>query len=390
MIDFPTTNHDPNDEIERRRSVMNRKKESDTMKNPEMHTTDLVTFAGTEMIDMAGSMDGGDADAVTLMPETDIYNGIASAPFDEAARAILSAEVDPAKVRIRPDGLIYLPGVQYRRLLNRAFGAGAWALRPMHVGTIEGDRILVYTGALYVMGRFVSQATGEHHYHPTNGNASYATSLESAKTDCLTRCCKDLGIATELWDADWVEAWKREYAVGVWCENIGRGNREEGRVKRLWRKRDGTPFDYPWKESDPRAARTAGDDPQIFDVDLRDAGVPPIESPNGVVGNGVRGNVDLHATAMRGPVETPETAINWADHIMSFGKHRGMRLSQMPPGYIDWLTENWTPKGMPGDQYIVAAIAARREEKKKGMNDARHLTGGTIPPRAAESRGVAH
>lgn len=35
---------------------------------------------------------------------------------------VLMAPIDPKDVEIKPDGLIYLPEIRYRRILNRAFG----------------------------------------------------------------------------------------------------------------------------------------------------------------------------------------------------------------------------------------------------------------------------
>ena len=46
---------------------------------------------------------------------------------------------------------------------------------------------------------FVGQAIGEHTFY-TKLNLSYGKAVESAKSNALMRCCKDLGIASELWD----------------------------------------------------------------------------------------------------------------------------------------------------------------------------------------------
>jgi hypothetical protein len=45
---------------------------------------------------------------------------------------------------------------------------------------------------------------------------SYASALEGARTDCLSRCCKDLGMASELWDKAWRDGWTAKYAVKEW------------------------------------------------------------------------------------------------------------------------------------------------------------------------------
>jgi len=142
------------------------------------------------------------------------FEGAAAAPFDEKAAAVLGAPVNEDEVEIREDGIVYLPGVAYRRILTRAFGVGAWALLPRGPARTMGD-LVVYHGALYILGRFVSEAVGECQ---TRFGMSYASSLEGARTDCLTRCCKDLGVTTELWDPTWREAWQAKYADKKWVE----------------------------------------------------------------------------------------------------------------------------------------------------------------------------
>ena len=53
--------------------------------------------------------------------------------------------------------------------------------------------------ALFCLGRFTAQAIGEHTSYHKN-NLSYGTACESAKSNALMRCCKDLGVGSELWD----------------------------------------------------------------------------------------------------------------------------------------------------------------------------------------------
>ncbi len=53
--------------------------------------------------------------------------------------------------------------------------------------------------AMYCLGRFVAQSVGEHTFY-TKLNLSYGKAVESAKSNALMRCCKDLGVASELWD----------------------------------------------------------------------------------------------------------------------------------------------------------------------------------------------
>ena len=52
---------------------------------------------------------------------------------------------------------------------------------------------------MYCHGRFVAQAMGEHTFYSRN-NLMYGKACESAKSNALMRCCKDLGVASSLWD----------------------------------------------------------------------------------------------------------------------------------------------------------------------------------------------
>jgi hypothetical protein len=150
------------------------------------------------------------------------FDGIAASAFPEDARKVLAEPVDEAAVEVKPDGIVFLPGVWYRRQLTKAFGAGAWALAPRQPARVMGD-LVIYPGALYILGRFVSEAVGECFYRPGNSNMSYASCLEGARTDALTRCCKDLGMGSELWDAAWRDRWLAKYTDKTWDKEARNG-----------------------------------------------------------------------------------------------------------------------------------------------------------------------
>jgi hypothetical protein len=173
------------------------------------------------------------------------YAGIAAEPFTKEQVDILLDKVPEEDIEIRPDGLIYLPEIRYRRVLNRTFGPGAWALLPRSIDI--QDNMLYYRGALFVHGRFVSEAIGEQQYFVGNDRMSYATAAEAAKSNCLVRCCKDLGIASELWDPSFIRSWLARNAMEVWCTS-----RQDGaKRKKFWRKRSAGPIDmWPWIENE--------------------------------------------------------------------------------------------------------------------------------------------
>ena len=58
------------------------------------------------------------------------YHGLSSTPFTPEQAAILQEEIPYDDIEIKPDGIVYLPEIKYRRILNRAFGPGGWGLAP--------------------------------------------------------------------------------------------------------------------------------------------------------------------------------------------------------------------------------------------------------------------
>lgn len=153
-----------------------------------------------------------------LQPLFEGFDGLAVAAFAPEVRAVLHRPVDPEEVEVKPDGIVYLPGIFYRRTLMEAFGAGGWGIAPRgpaRRGPAQGGELVMYHGALICLGRYVSEAVGQCVYWPNNAGMTYADAFEGAKTDCITRTCKDLGIARELWDPAWREQWLAKYARKV-------------------------------------------------------------------------------------------------------------------------------------------------------------------------------
>lgn len=211
------------------------------------------------------------------------YMGVATLAIrDEQAKKLAEALPDEAH-DILPTGEVYVPQVHYRRILNGTFGPGAWAMVPRgaFVKETKGDRSFVYREyALVVNGRFISEATGEQEYF--HDSMTYATACEAVKSNALTRCCKDLGIASECWDKRWAEQWIAKYAVQVWRKKRGDKPRPPE-----WRRRDAQPFfdetgyvkagegkAEPRQEQKPEPApavpRNGGPDPALFRAALKD------------------------------------------------------------------------------------------------------------------------
>jgi len=175
-------------------------------------------------------------------PQTDwskSYHGLSSHAFPKDVADILLAPIDPLDVEVKPDGLIYLPEIKYRRILNKAFGPGAWGLAPRGETNV-GPKIVSREYALICQGRLVSIARGEQEYFDPSG---IATATEACKSNALMRCCKDLGIASELWDPRYIREFKTAHCIDVFVEHL-----PTKKKKKLWRRKDQPKFAYPYQE----------------------------------------------------------------------------------------------------------------------------------------------
>ncbi|EDP54486.1 hypothetical protein LV164_002980 [Aspergillus fumigatus] len=167
------------------------------------------------------------------------FHGLSAAPFPKEVADILLAEVDPEEVEIKPDGILYLPEIKYRRILNRAFGPGGWGLVPRSESIVT-PRTVTREYALVCNGRLVSVARGEQDYFTPDG---IPTATEGCRSNALVRCCKDLGIASELWDPRWIRKFKAQYTREVFVEHVVNKKRTK-----IWVRKDDQ-VSYPWKET---------------------------------------------------------------------------------------------------------------------------------------------
>ena len=68
-----------------------------------------------------------------------------------------------------------------------------------------------------VVNRFIAQARGECQYF---GPETIPSAGEGCKSNALLRCCKDLGVASELWDPIFIRDFKKKYCHEVWVEHV--------------------------------------------------------------------------------------------------------------------------------------------------------------------------
>lgn len=170
---------------------------------------------------------------------SDSFHGLGGAPFSKEISDILLAPLNEKDIEIKPDGLLYLPEIKYRRILNRAFGPGGWGLAP-RTETFITPKQISREYALICHGRLVSVARGEQDYY--GGEEKVTTALEGCKSNALMRCCKDLGIASELWDPSFIKDWKKKYCDEVFGEHV-----VNKKKKKLWKLKRNKTLDYPYK-----------------------------------------------------------------------------------------------------------------------------------------------
>lgn len=101
---------------------------------------------------------GSASSATTSAPASNVseewgtsFAGLGERSFSKEAIDVLMAPVNEADVEIKPDGLIYLPEIKYRRILNRAFGPGGWGMAPrsetnVGQGIVSREWVLICQG----------------------------------------------------------------------------------------------------------------------------------------------------------------------------------------------------------------------------------------------------
>ncbi|KAI9669704.1 MAG: hypothetical protein M1831_007400 [Alyxoria varia] len=169
---------------------------------------------------------------------TTSFSGLSSEAFSKEVSDILLQPLNPDDIEVKPDGIVFLPEIKYRRILNRAFGPGGWGLAPRGE-TIVTAKAVTREYALVVSGRLISLARGEQDYFDPDG---IPTATEGCKSNALMRCCKDLGIASELWDPRFIRRFMKERSRETWVEHVVSKKR-----RKIWMRKDDEAR-YPYKE----------------------------------------------------------------------------------------------------------------------------------------------
>lgn len=184
---------------------------------------------------------GGGSEGGAMLPAAVQPTGLAPGSTQGISELTLAAKevealtksLDPEReVEIRADGVVYIPVGCIRQRLDEAFGPGQWGVRQEREPFYDRDTDeCVYDGSLWVRGRFVARALGGCRWKPANKQMGKSDAIEGAKSDCLRRCCKDLGVARECWQPAWI----REF-LAEWGEPY-QGVNWQGKPTVQWRKR---------------------------------------------------------------------------------------------------------------------------------------------------------
>jgi genome maintenance protein MGM101 len=244
--------------------------------------------------------------------------GASTVPVTDDQAAILAEDIPDDDLEIKPTGEVYASQVRFRNVLNRAFKPMGWALVPLSPPTIQKeDKTIVQEWALYVGGRYVSRSWGSADYQPANDRMDWSDALEAAKSNALTRCCKDLGIAEKCWSRKFLDNWIAKNAVKVWVE---------GKPRPFWRHKNSRPF--------PKETRFADDSPN---------------KPNG-------------GPAVPAPLAQPPRAAPAA--------MRPTPPPSPPPPVEDVSQEVPEAAGaaVPDDTYVITGINSRSGEKANAKN----------------------
>ncbi|KAL6711120.1 hypothetical protein ACN47E_005651 [Coniothyrium glycines] len=180
-----------------------------------------------------------DMEGVPAIDWTRSYHGLGSISFTPEQQETLLAPIAHDDVEVKPDGLLYLPEIKYRRILNKAFGPGGWGLAPRGESIVTGKLVTREYG-LIVQGRLVSIARGEQQYFDPDG---IPTATEGCKSNALMRCCKDLGIASELWDPRFIREFTTKLTKEVWVEHVSTKKK-----RKIVMRKDDTAR-YPYRET---------------------------------------------------------------------------------------------------------------------------------------------
>jgi len=185
--------------------------------------------------------------------------GAGQIELTEKQIGILYAPTEDEDVEIRPDGLVYLPWMNYVTRMRQAFGLN-WSIIPKGEPRLGPNKTSILWGFyLVIQGKLAGYAIGEQAYQMNNPKMNWSDACEGAKSNALMRLCKGIGIGLELWKPSFIRAWKEKYAETYIDQETN---------KKLWRKKNGGQVVQPLG---PDIAATPAEQPDVFEFGDGDA-----------------------------------------------------------------------------------------------------------------------
>ncbi len=251
----------------------------------------------------------------------------------EAETTKLCADFSDDIIRIRPhDGAPYIPHIYLRERLWSVFG-------PLGVREIVRDKFMkaetnevAVDLVLLIHGAYASEGIGTAEYIPSNENADYGDVVESAWSNALMRCCKKIGVGTQMWRPGYCDNWKIQYA-----ETYGKTLRN-GKHVTMW--------------------RLKGDEAQRQLVREQIAA----ERPTATEWEEPKSEFQKAKAIM--------DAADWRTVPVHFGKNKGTALGDLTPQQLHWYAHDWldaklsAPAESPSkdDKILVGALVTYRRE----------------------------
>lgn len=150
--------------------------------------------------------------------------GLVQVKLTKQEELVLSEPVIESQVLIKPTGQPYLPHRHYTNWFNKAFGRLGWMIVPRSKPTKtelakeESSKVrhlVLVPYLMHVHGKPVAFAWGEQEYSEANAEQTYGDAVEATVANALRRVAKRMGVGNELWDQDWLRAWRAKHAIAV-------------------------------------------------------------------------------------------------------------------------------------------------------------------------------
>ncbi len=136
------------------------------------------------------------------------YKGASMLKLKPGEAKALMEEFPDDEVEIRTfDGIIYISHMALRERLWKVFG-------PTEVAEVCRERLMradtnevMVDLVLMVRGKFVAEGIGTAKWMPQNPKTSFGDVVESAWSEALRRCCKKIGVGTQVWRPAYIREW---------------------------------------------------------------------------------------------------------------------------------------------------------------------------------------